>query len=135
MQICFQADTSALHTPRTMCVCVPVSRGAKSIDGTARSVVTCLIVFSSQFPPATVTFNFTWAVSADPCGRSKANESVQVIKLIGSGHIAHMCAVDDIFLMFGFFSEGKGDLHIAYKIDFIEARTDSRRRPGSPTTS
>ena len=39
MQICGQADTSALHTPRTMCVCVPVSSGAKSIDGTARYAI------------------------------------------------------------------------------------------------
>ncbi len=102
MLICFQADTSVLHTPPTMCVCVPVSSGAKSIDETARYAVS---------PPATITFTFTWAAE---CRRSKANESVQVIESIGSGHphCAHVYCWWYFFYV-SFFSEGKGDtVHI-----------------------
>ncbi len=50
MQICGQADTSAFHTPRTMCVCVPVSSAAKSIDGTASHVCNIFLRLGSHQP-------------------------------------------------------------------------------------
>ncbi len=111
--LCFQAVTSALHTPRTMCVCVPVSRGAKSIDGTVRYAVS-RHVFNNVFLSVPASHCDFQLPMGSECGRSKANESVQVIELIGSGHphCTHVCcrgAVDDNFLMFRFFSKGKGD--------------------------